>query len=171
LKKGWSAVEKAKMVQPRTAREQAYIAAIETFYKDYDKVDHRTRTFAYSDAMKRVHQLNPSDREAAVFYALTLIATGTMSPDKSYTRQKEAARILNRILALEPITSSIVMITLTWPNWLYPPRAAMRGSLPRRPTRSTCLHTFSSAWVCGRKLSARTSMLMQQRKASLSGIT
>jgi tetratricopeptide (TPR) repeat protein len=102
LKKGWSAVEKAKMVQPRTAREQAYIAAIETFYKDYDKVDHRTRTFAYSDAMKRVHQLNPSDREAAVFYALTLIATGTMSPDKSYTRQKEAARILNRILALEP---------------------------------------------------------------------
>src|SRR5919206_2270951 len=47
LKKGWSAVEKAKLAQARTAREQAYIAAIETFYKDYDKVDHRTRTFAY----------------------------------------------------------------------------------------------------------------------------
>ena len=102
LKKGLSAVEKAKLAQARTPREQAYIAAIETFYKDYDKVDHRTRTFAYSDAMKRVHQLNPSDREAAVFYALTLIATGTMLPDKSYARQKEAADILNRILVLEP---------------------------------------------------------------------
>lgn len=102
LKKGWNAVEKAKMAQARTAREQAYIAAIETFYKDYDKLDHRTRTFAYSDAMKRVHELNPSDREGAVFYALTLIATGTMSPDKTYARQKQAAQILNGILARQP---------------------------------------------------------------------
>jgi tetratricopeptide (TPR) repeat protein len=102
LKKGWSAVEKAKSVPARTPREQAYIAAMETFYKDYENLDHRSRTFAYSDAMKWVHQLNPSDHEAGVFYALTLIATGTMSPDKSYARQKEAAQILNRILAREP---------------------------------------------------------------------
>ena len=102
LKKGWSAVEKAKTARAGTPREQAYIAAIETFYKEHDRLDHRARTFAYSDAMKRVHQLNPSDREAGVFYALALIATGTMSPDKSYARQKEAAQILNRILALEP---------------------------------------------------------------------
>src|SRR5215213_3280821 len=102
LKKGWSAVEKAKSVPARTPREQAYIAAMETFYNDYDKLDHRSRTFAYSDAMKWVHQNNPSDHEAAVFYALTLIATGTMSPDKSYARQKEAAQILNSILAREP---------------------------------------------------------------------
>ncbi|HKG78516.1 MAG TPA: hypothetical protein VKA78_03840, partial [Pyrinomonadaceae bacterium] len=102
LKKGWSAVEKAKSVPARTPREQTYIAAMETFYKDYENLDHRSRTFAYSDAMKWVHQLNPSDHEAGVFYALTLIATGTMSPDKSYARQKEAAQILNRVLAREP---------------------------------------------------------------------
>ena len=102
LKKGWSAVEKAKSAQARTPREQAYIAAMETFYKDYDKLDHRARSFAYSDAMKRVHELNPPDREAGVFYALTLIATGMMSDDKSYARQKQAAQILNRILAREP---------------------------------------------------------------------
>src|SRR5215210_7188178 len=102
LKKGWSAVEKAKSVPARTPREQTYIAAMETFYKDYENLDHRSRTFAYSDAMKWVHQLNPSDHEAGVFYALTLIATGTMSPDKSYARQKEAAQILNGILAREP---------------------------------------------------------------------
>ncbi len=102
LKKGWSAVQKAKAARAGTPREQAYIAAMETFYKDFDKLDHRERAFAYSDAMKQVHRLNPSDHEAGVFYALSLIATGMMSPDKSYTREKEAARILNRILAREP---------------------------------------------------------------------
>src|SRR5262249_3753313 len=71
LKKGWSAVEKAKAISARTKREQSYIAAIEAFYKDYDTVDHRSRAFAYSDAMKRLHQLYVSDDEAGVFYALS----------------------------------------------------------------------------------------------------
>ena len=97
-----SALEKAKAAGARTPRERDYISAIEVFYKDSDKLDHRTRTFAYSEAMKRLYQRNPSDSEAGVFYALTLIATGTMSQDKSYTREKEAAQILNRVLAREP---------------------------------------------------------------------
>jgi hypothetical protein len=52
--------------------------------------------------MKKVYQANPSDREASVFYALTLIATGAMSNDKTYVREKEAAKILNGVLAREP---------------------------------------------------------------------
>jgi tetratricopeptide (TPR) repeat protein len=102
LKKGWNAVEKAKTAGARTPREQGYIAAIEVFYKDYDKLDHRTRAFAYSDEMKQLSARNPTDREAAVFYALTLIATGMMSQDKTYAREKQAAEILNRVLAREP---------------------------------------------------------------------
>lgn len=102
LQKGWSAVEKAKTVSASTQRERDYIAAMEIFYKDGDKVDHRTRAFAYHEAMKRLHVNNPNDNEASVFYALTLIATGMMSNDKSYVREKEAAQILNRILAIEP---------------------------------------------------------------------
>src|ERR1041385_4400730 len=102
LQKGWSAVEKAKATGAHTERERAYIAALETFYKDYDKIDYRTRTFAYSDAMKQLHQLYRSDDEAGVFYALMLIATGMMSQDKTYTREKQAAEILNRVLAREP---------------------------------------------------------------------
>jgi hypothetical protein len=50
LNKGLSAIQKAKEIGGGTPREQAYVAAVETFYKDYDKVDHRSRTFAYSDA-------------------------------------------------------------------------------------------------------------------------
>jgi tetratricopeptide (TPR) repeat protein len=102
LQKASSAVEKAKAVGARTVRERDYIAAIEVFYKDADKLDHRTRTFAYSEAMEQLYRRHPSDREAGVFYALTLIAKGTMANDKSYVSEKKAAQILNRVLALEP---------------------------------------------------------------------
>jgi len=102
LKKGSSAIEKAKVVGARTQRERDYIAAIEAFYKDSDKLDHRARTFAYSEAMDQLYWRNPSDREAGVFYALTLIATGMTASDKSYANEKKAAQILNRVLAREP---------------------------------------------------------------------
>ncbi len=52
--------------------------------------------------MKQLHQRYPTDHEAGVFYALTLVATGAMSQDKTYVREKEAAWILNRVLAREP---------------------------------------------------------------------
>jgi len=103
LSRGSSAIKKAKEVGARTQREQSYIAAAEVFYQDAEQVDHRTRTFAYHEAMKRIYQNSTLDREASVFYALTLIATGMMSHDKNYAREKEAARILNRVLAREPL--------------------------------------------------------------------
>lgn len=103
LARGIAAVRKAVEVSAGTQRERDYIAAVEAFYKDADQVDHRTRAFAYHEAMKRVRQNHPQDREAAVFYALTLVATGMMSNDKTFTREKEAAQILNRVLALEPL--------------------------------------------------------------------
>ena len=102
LQKGSNAAAEAMRVGAATQRERDYIAAINTFYKDAGKVDHRTRTFAYSDSMKKIYQNNPTDDEAAVFYALSLITTGTMTPDKSYAKEKEAAEILNRILARQP---------------------------------------------------------------------
>jgi tetratricopeptide (TPR) repeat protein len=102
LQKGSTAIEKAKLTGARTEREQGYIKGLSVFYHDVQKLDHRTRAFAYSDAMKQLYQSHPSDHEAGVFYALTLIATGMMAHDKSYAREKEAAQILNRVLALEP---------------------------------------------------------------------
>jgi tetratricopeptide (TPR) repeat protein len=102
LKRGSDAIEKAKLTGARTQRERDYIAALELFYKDADKLDHRTRVFAYHEGMKRLYESNRSDSEAGVFYALTLIATGTMSNDKTYVREKEAAAILNGVLARQP---------------------------------------------------------------------
>jgi tetratricopeptide (TPR) repeat protein len=102
LQKGAAAIEKAKSVSAQTERERDYIAAIELFYKDFDKLDHRTRVLAYTDAMERLYSRHPSDNEAGVFYSLALIAKGMMAGDKNYPNEKKAAQILNRVLASEP---------------------------------------------------------------------
>ena len=121
LQKGWNAVEKAKTVGARTAREREYIAAAEVFYKNFETADHRSRTFAYSDAMKKLSQTYPRDNEAAVFYSLSLVATGTMSNDKTYVREKEAAQILNRVLAREPQHPGVTHYIIH--SYDYPPLA------------------------------------------------
>ena len=54
LEAGIAAVEKAKLAGAKTQRERDYIAAIETFYKDADKLDHRTRALAYEKAMDQL---------------------------------------------------------------------------------------------------------------------
>jgi tetratricopeptide (TPR) repeat protein len=102
LKKGIAAVARAKSVAASTQRERDYLAAIEVFYKDSDKLDHRTRALAYCDAMEKLSQEYPKDREAAIFYALTLISKGMLLKDKSYANEKRAAEILNGVLAVEP---------------------------------------------------------------------
>lgn len=102
LQKGAAAMEKAKLVSARTEREQDYIRAIDEFYRDFDKLDHRTRVLAYSDAMERLYRQHPSDDEAGIFYSLALIAKGMMAGDKTYADEKKAAQVLNSILARQP---------------------------------------------------------------------
>src|SRR5262245_62104898 len=67
LPDGWAAVEKAKAAQAKTQRERDYIGAVEAFYKDWDKVDHRSRALAYVKAMEELAQRYPEDTEAFVF--------------------------------------------------------------------------------------------------------
>ena len=102
MQKGLKAVEQARAASLPTQRERDYVAAIGLFYKNADTLDHRARASAYGEAMKQLSQRYPSDGEAEVFYALALIAKGLGSGDKTYASEKEAARILNRVLAREP---------------------------------------------------------------------
>ncbi|MBI3303482.1 MAG: hypothetical protein HYZ72_15570 [Deltaproteobacteria bacterium] len=101
LKQGVAAIEKAKAVGAKSDRERDYIAAIEAFYKDSDKLDHRTRALAYEKAMEHVYLRYPEDHEAAVFYALALNATA-LPTDKTYANQKKAGAILEKVFAKEP---------------------------------------------------------------------
>ena len=101
LKAGSAAVRKAQAIGGKTDRERDYVEAIATFYRDYDKLDHRTRSAAYQQVMEQMYVRYPDDREAAVFYALALDATASPS-DKTYTNQKKAAAILEKIFVERP---------------------------------------------------------------------
>jgi hypothetical protein len=101
LQRGRAAVEKAKTIGGKTQREKDYIAAIDAFYKDSDKLPHPARALAYEQAMEHVYLGNPKDHEAAIFYALSLLGIASAS-DKTYEKQKQAAAILNKILPVEP---------------------------------------------------------------------
>jgi tetratricopeptide (TPR) repeat protein len=75
LKRGLEAVEKGKVIGAKTERERAWLAAIEGFYKDYDKVDQDTRTKNYEKAMAALVKKYPDDVEAKIFHALALNET------------------------------------------------------------------------------------------------
>ena len=67
LKQGWEAVERAKAAGAKTQRERDWIAAVETFYRDAEKLDHRARSLAYEKAMEQLAQRYPQDTEATVY--------------------------------------------------------------------------------------------------------
>ena len=94
LKAGWEAIRQGKAAKTQTPRETEYLAAIEVFYTDYDKIDHKTRAELYEQAMERLHKHYPNDAEAAIFYALALNGAVDFD-DKNYTKQLKAAAILN----------------------------------------------------------------------------
>src|SRR5436190_4334063 len=96
LKAGSEAVAKANAAGPKTEREKAYVAAIAAFYRDYDKVDHKTRAIAYERAMEQLHAKFPEDAEAGVFYSLALNATQPPT-DKTFANKMKAAQILDKV--------------------------------------------------------------------------
>lgn len=107
LKAGSDAVEKAMAAPTKTEREKDYIAAIAAFYRDNDKLDHRTRAVAYEKAMEQVYLKYPEDREAAVFYALALNATA-LPTDKTFANKRKAAEILDKVWKEQPNHPGVV---------------------------------------------------------------
>jgi hypothetical protein len=101
LKAGWEAIQQGKAGKAQTPREAEYLAAIEVFYTDYDKIDHKTRAERYEQAMQRLHEHYQEDSEAAIFYALALNGAVDFN-DKNYTKQLKAAAILNEEAKKQP---------------------------------------------------------------------
>jgi hypothetical protein len=121
LKQGQDAVERAKALGSKTEREQHYIAAIEVFYKDADKLDRRKRALAYEQAMEQLYGRYPEDREAAVFYALALNATASPN-DKTYAKQLKATEILERVFEEQPEHPGVAHYLIH--SYDYPPLAS-----------------------------------------------
>lgn len=129
LKKGWAAVEKATALGGKTEREKDYIGAIEAFYKDSAKLDHHTRALAYEKAMGRVYRRYPADREAAVFYSLSLVATAPPT-DKTLANQKQAGEILEKVFAEQPDHPGVAHYIIH--AYDYPPLAHLALAAARR---------------------------------------
>jgi tetratricopeptide (TPR) repeat protein len=92
------------------------------FYKEWETVDHRTRTLRFARAMEEVYSTYPTDKEAAVFYSLSLV--GSADPaDKSYRNQRKAGKILNALYRNEPNHPGIVHYIIH--SYDYPELAAL----------------------------------------------
>src|SRR6516165_3176040 len=120
LKNGLEAVEKGKAIGAKTERERDWLAGIEPYYKDYDKVDQTQRGLAYERAMEALMQKYPDDLEAAIFYALALNETALPS-DKTYAKQLKAGAILEEILAEHPGHPGVLHYLIH--TYDYPPLA------------------------------------------------
>ena len=129
LEAGIAAVEKAKLAGAKTQRERDYIAAIETFYKGADQLDYRTRALAYEKAMDQLQARYPDDHEAAIFYALALLATAPPT-DKTYVNQKKAGAILEPLFAEQPEHPGIAHYIIH--AYDYPPLADRALDAARR---------------------------------------
>jgi hypothetical protein len=93
---GAGAAEQAAAIGAQTPRERDYIAAVGELYRDWGTVDAWTRLENYQQAMERVYRAYPDDREAAIFYALSLAFT-TPATDKTYANSLRAAQILEAL--------------------------------------------------------------------------
>ena len=123
LERAQASLAKADAMPAKTDRERDYVAAIETFFRDPDKLDHKTRALAYNAAMEALYKRYPDDREAAVFYALSQIAIGTQDNDPNFSREKSAASILNAVLKEEPDHPGVAHYLIH--NFDYPPLAEL----------------------------------------------
>lgn len=130
LEKGRIAITAAKAAAAKSQREQDYLAAVDAFYRDSERLDHKTRALAYTEAMKQLHERYPEDREAGVFYALSLIAAGTMAKDPAFTKEKQAAAILNAVLKENPDHPGVAHYLIH--GFDYPPLAEMALPAARR---------------------------------------
>src|ERR1035441_7980432 len=98
---GLKAVTQARVANPKTERERAYVEAVAHLFTDTASTDQRPRVLAYKSAMAAVSAAYPEDTEAAIFYALAL-ASAADPADKTNTRQLKAGAILEALYARYP---------------------------------------------------------------------
>jgi Tfp pilus assembly protein PilF len=102
-RRGDALVQRASTAGTPTPREQAYVAAIGAFYRDWATTAFLDRIKAWSQGLGRVHDAEPADTEAAIFYALSLIAIAQNSPpDTTFALQRQAGDILEPLFQIQP---------------------------------------------------------------------
>jgi len=88
----------ARLAKAKTAREQAFLAAVEALWGAGDT---SARNRAYSDAMARVATSYPDDDEAQTLYALSILATLPRG-DAALPLRQRAAGVAEKVFARSP---------------------------------------------------------------------
>lgn len=101
MKYGHDLIEKARAAKPATARERDYVEALAVLYQEKESLEYHARLDAYAEAMQGVYERNPKDREAAVFYALSLLGSGP-EKDPQHTNDRKAVAILYKLFEQQP---------------------------------------------------------------------
>ena len=101
VQSGLDAITKARAAAPKSERERGYIEAAAKLYTDGATVDQRTRVVAYEKAMAALAAAYPKDREASIFWALSLTASA-LPTDKTYANQLKAGAILEKLYPEQP---------------------------------------------------------------------
>jgi tetratricopeptide (TPR) repeat protein len=141
LLKGAKAIQIAQSLKT-SKREAAYIDAIAAFYKDWQKTDHKTRCLNFEKGMETVYKNYPDDKEASVFYALSLNAAADPM-DKSFSKQKKAGDILNALNPGQPNHPGIahyLIHTYDYPELAELGLAAARKYASVAPSSAHALH-------------------------------
>lgn len=100
LARGWDEVQKAKRLKS-SPRELLFIAAAEAFYLQPESSDYWLRIRRWEEASKHAYEALPGDDEAAVFYALSHLAT-TPATGNLREHADESAKILLAVYAKQP---------------------------------------------------------------------
>ena len=100
IKRGHTEVKTAESLHPKTDRERVYITAMDEFYRGKRR-EFQDRANTYCKAMATTYHDYPEDREAAAFYALSLLAAEPDN-DTTFANRKQAAAILEKLFAVEP---------------------------------------------------------------------
>jgi hypothetical protein len=129
LADGQAAIDAARAAGLKTPRERDYVDALAVFFKDADKLNHRTRATALEAAMQAVAARHPEDTEATILHALILSATFDPA-DKKYTNQLRAAKTLEPIFAKQPQHPGVAHYLIH--SYDYPPIAQQGLDAARR---------------------------------------
>jgi Tfp pilus assembly protein PilF len=129
LADGQAAIDAARAAGLKTPRERDYVEALAVFFKDADKLNHRTRATALETALQGVATRYPEDTEATILYALVLSANFDPA-DKQYTNQLKAARTLEPIFAKYPDHPGVAHYLIH--SYDYPPIAPQGLDAARR---------------------------------------
>jgi len=116
----------------KTTKEEEYLDALGAYFEDEwdtEKSDHLARSRKMAQKMSKIYDKYPDDKEAAIFYALTLFGTADQK-DKSYEYQRKGGAILESIFPDQPDHPGIAHYIIH--NYDHPELAQLALSTARK---------------------------------------